>query len=151
MSNGIATPSGCTLEDGSPHDLSLVFHGSENAGWTLGNSGDSCAQRSDEDLDLDLSLRICSPVSEDWVGQITHVQGEAEKSGGVGLCLDLRLDLPEPGSWDSRVEEVGPMPKRQMGLEISTHKGESSTWLSKWTLELRRDGVGGIDGWGHEK
>lgn len=82
---------GMGIKEGSPHTLGLVFQGSETDGWRLRNSGDSLSQRSDVDLDLDLSLITCFPVSEDWSGQITNVQGEPKEESGVELCLDFRL------------------------------------------------------------
>lgn len=93
------------IGEGPPHSLCLVFHGSGTEGWTLRSSRDSPKQRRDMnlDLDLDLSLGMSPPGQGGWSGQVVSGLGEAQEAGGVGVCLDLRLDLPQPGGWGAGI------------------------------------------------
>ena len=137
--------------EGPPPSLCLVFHGSGTEGWTLRNSRDSPKRKCDEDPDLDLSLRMSPPGRGEWSGRVVSGQGEAQKADGVGVCLDLRLDLPEPRGWGTGirgVEELSPKAKRQMGSGMAARKGGSSSWLASRAAESLRDEVFRIDGRG---
>lgn len=132
---------GREIGEGPPQSLCLVFHGSGTEGWTLRSSRDSPKRKCDADLDLDLSLRMSPPGQGDWPGQVISGQEEAQKAGGAGVCLELRLDLPEPG-------ELSPMAKRQTGLGMAARKGGSPSWLASRATESLRDEMCRIDGRG---